>query len=446
MSATTRSGIFNYNRVFASDDTQLSYPSVTDVTTGLTTIIPFKKHVPYTAFVTPYGAVMCGVDSSRYPQPPAFQWIYDWNGGITYLLDMLNSSTSPRVAGDYAIWTGEFDGTYLKRRNLATQTNFLISTNAVNIYNSVAANGFVAYGERSNNVYKYDNDTSTLLTDNSGNKWNIYPITDGNYIVYIKQDPCCTSQHYDIRLIAGNADSILSDFGALEPRLDFDYQANNKFVAYGRPGIANETQVVVRDSLGNHVQRSFFGSSSKIDLLNAKGDITFTNGNKRYLSLRSGQLAPVNSGLGKAYYNDSGWFVAIGRVLYKVADAKAKDNFVWTGNTDDNWNNPTNWACNCIPSEGADVTIPAGSQPVLNGNVTVGAIALQGTISLAGHTLTINGAVTGSGAFTGSATSSLIINGNAGVLNFTQPGRLYSLQLNTGAIAIVPSGTLTIGP
>lgn len=441
-SSRTAIADFNYNKVLAPGDTSPSYPSLTNVNTGQQTIIPIKMELRYPAFVTPYGALMGGVDSSRYPAVPADIWLYDWNAGTTTLLDKLNSTTSPVLAGNYAIWN---NANKLTRRDLSTRTNVVVSTTAGNVDNSVASNGLVAFWDLNYNVSKYDNGTTTVLTDNTGGMWNTYPYIDGNYIVYRKQTPCCNST-YTLRLITPTTDSLLSNMQTVEPTPGDYYQVKNKFVAFTKLGVANETQVFVKDSLNTNVQRTFFGTNSWVERLNEIGDITFKNGNKRYISLRSGQWALVNTGLGKAYYSDSGWFVAMGRELFRVPNTISRDNFVWTGSTNNNWNNPANWTCNCVPSAGADVTIPVGSALVLSNDVTTGAITLQGKVGLAGHALTINGAVTGNGTFTGSATSSMIINGNAGVLNFTQPGRLHALQINTGATAIVPPGTLTVGP
>ena len=117
------------------------------------------------------------------------------------------------------------------------------------------------------------------------------------------------------------------------------------------------------------------------------------------------------------------------------------NSFTWTGAAGTDWNNPANWSGNLVPVAGADVTIPAvPNLPLLSSAVTIGKITLGGIVKINGQTLSINGAVSGSGTFSGSATSNLIINGNAGVLNFT-PGfnLLQSFTVNPGATAIVPA-------
>jgi hypothetical protein len=133
--------------------------------------------------------------------------------------------------------------------------------------------------------------------------------------------------------------------------------------------------------------------------------------------------------------------------VLKLGQQPVLNDYTWTGSVDNNWNNAANWNCNCIPPLAANVTIPAGGNPTLNSAVTVGNISLQGTINIIGYTITINGAVTGTGTFAGSASSGMIINGNAGTLRFSpSAARLRLLEVNTGASVTVPEGTLVVGP
>ncbi|WP_153800294.1 hypothetical protein [Foetidibacter luteolus] len=426
---------FNYNRVLVAGNGLPDNPIVTDITTGQSTVIPVNSKVSR-ALITPYGALLRTASNT----------LYDWNRDSVYALDVNGSTSDIQVAGDYAIWDSMLriaPGSKLTRRNLATLESEAVTMNSGTSENSVAANGVVAFFN--GDIYKYENGVTTNLTANSG-KNNNRPRTDGNYFVYNRQ--VSTSEFGELRLITPAGDSVLSNITSEEQSFGTDevYQVNNKFVAYAKLGIAKERQLFVRDSFGNHVQRTFFGSNSVMELLNNNGEIAFRTASKRHLSFNNGQTEPISSVWGKPYYNDSGWFVAIGRVLFKVADAVTGKNPVWTGKVNKNWNNPANWTCNCVPAIGANITVPPGGQPVLNEDVVIGSLALDGSLDIAGHSITINGAVAGNGNFTGSPTSSMIINGNAGMLNFTQPGRLQSLKINGNGSAHVPPGSLTIGP
>jgi hypothetical protein len=111
----------------------------------------------------------------------------------------------------------------------------------------------------------------------------------------------------------------------------------------------------------------------------------------------------------------------------------------WTGATSTDWSVATNWSNNVLPTATSSVTIPStpANQPLLPTNITVSGIAITGTLDINGKSLTINGAVTGTGSLVGSSTSSLIIGGNVGTLNFSPSGNsLKDLTIN---------GTATLG-
>jgi hypothetical protein len=128
---------------------------------------------------------------------------------------------------------------------------------------------------------------------------------------------------------------------------------------------------------------------------------------------------------------------------------------VWDASVTGNWDNGT------IPASGVDIVVPAGvtNSPVLTSvSPTIGMLNLGTgkTLTLGSNTLTVNGEITGTGTLTGSATSSLVIGGTAGTLNFTNGSRtLKDLTLNSSTSATlgtalnitagINSGTLIVG-
>jgi hypothetical protein len=120
----------------------------------------------------------------------------------------------------------------------------------------------------------------------------------------------------------------------------------------------------------------------------------------------------------------------------------------WTGSVSSDWFNPNNWCPAMAPGPNANVIIPANATvpPALSSATTVNNLILNGPLLLSGQTLTINGAVTGGGSLSGTATSNLIIGGNAGVINFT-PGFaiLYSLHINPAGSATVAGNLQLVG-
>lgn len=116
--------------------------------------------------------------------------------------------------------------------------------------------------------------------------------------------------------------------------------------------------------------------------------------------------------------------------------------YTWIGGLSTSWSDASNWSACGVPPSGADITIASTvNQPVLPaGTTTLGTITLNAgtSISLGGNTLSVN-SITGTGTITGSSASSLVINGSAGTLNFTQTNAgtrsLNNLTLNSGSSA-----------
>jgi hypothetical protein len=67
---------------------------------------------------------------------------------------------------------------------------------------------------------------------------------------------------------------------------------------------------------------------------------------------------------------------------------------VWTGASDNNWNNPANWSPAVVPDSATAVRIPfAANLPVLGSNVSIASLSIEASASLtlSGYSLTITG-------------------------------------------------------
>jgi len=113
----------------------------------------------------------------------------------------------------------------------------------------------------------------------------------------------------------------------------------------------------------------------------------------------------------------------------------------WTGATSTDFSLASNWLYGLMPSSvNNTVSIPAAvaRQPILSANTSLAGMVLNGTLGLNGKTLTLTGAVSGTGSLSGSTTSSLVVAGSVGTLNFTSGAN--SVQNLT-----VTSGSVTLG-
>jgi hypothetical protein len=269
--------------------------------------------------LTPDGAIFSSVDTISY-----LYSLYDWDAGSLDSLGPLNSTQSLRVSGHYAIWS---NATELYLRDLQTDSVIKVYSSTNNWGSDIASNGVVAYGGNDHNIYRFANNSSTAITNGSDNKWNMGPLTDGSNIVYTKADPCCSNLHYSLHLYNGRSDTIICDMGTFMPRSINNYQLNNGYIAYTKPDTAFHLQVWLRSPSGISRQITSFNGNSRIDLLSPNGDLTFIYGTyfntlQRYFANRStGLITAIGGGNGQVYYRDSTWYLALGRMLYKIDPA-----------------------------------------------------------------------------------------------------------------------------
>ncbi len=132
----------------------------------------------------------------------------------------------------------------------------------------------------------------------------------------------------------------------------------------------------------------------------------------------------------------------------------------WIGGGTNNWNTATNWSCGTVPNNAnvnAIINNAASPMPVLNSDITVRNLVVNGTatVTLNSNQFTIAGSMSGGGSITGSPTSSLVLNGAAGNVNFTsgsQTLKNFTLGNNASAtlnntlniIAGASAGTVTV--
>jgi len=155
--------------------------------------------------------------------------VYDWRSGALFDLGKVNSSSSLVAKGGWAIWS---DGLVLTRRDLAAGTNATVYTQAGSIQNDVAENGDVVFWSRIplHDVYRYRGGGLTAVTaDPDSLYWNVYPVTDGTNVVYLK-----SAQHGQtvlepgrVTLWDGTAETVLSDASS-----DARYAVNAGWTAY----------------------------------------------------------------------------------------------------------------------------------------------------------------------------------------------------------------------
>lgn len=110
----------------------------------------------------------------------------------------------------------------------------------------------------------------------------------------------------------------------------------------------------------------------------------------------------------------------------------------WTGAQNTTWSNPLNWSCGVPTATSAVLINSVSNQPVLDANVTVGSINMAaGTnISLNDRQLTVNGPITGTATFNSTASSGLVLGGNASLAFNSGNNTLKALTVNAGTVTL----------
>lgn len=306
---------YSNNKLLVKGGSGFSKTKLIDINTNYTSLIPLSIYLSSggNSFITPYGAILIGVDSSIIPNTQTLG--YDWNNGNISILGNINNANSLKIAGKHAIWS---DQTSLFYRNLETKISKKINANAGNNNNSISENGKIAFWDMTYNVYSYSNEITTKLTSNAANKWNTYPLSDGNKVVYRNSDPCCNSQNFIIKLADEKGIVELSNMNKIEPLPNINYQIRNGYIAYTKIGGNNNYNIWLRDSMSNQTQMTYYSENSDIEFLDTNGNIIFNKGGKRYISINKGQTIELTSAIGKTYYQNNNYFVSIGRSLFKL--------------------------------------------------------------------------------------------------------------------------------
>ncbi len=126
---------------------------------------------------------------------------------------------------------------------------------------------------------------------------------------------------------------------------------------------------------------------------------------------------------------------------------QVKQDNIWTGATNTDWNTASNWACNSIPNLNLDVIIPGGltNYPILNTGAIGMAKAIQinngATLIIIDNTLQIAGSVLNSGTFNS-------VNGSVAFLGAaaqTIPANTFSANRIRNLIINNPAGVSSLG-
>ena len=285
---------------------------ISDLTkTDQTTIsLPTQYESGDIAYLSANGAIFVASNG----RSVTYNNLFDFNDGNLYDLGFPNSAYSLVTNGNYAIWS---NAKTLTLRDLSNKTNRIVSTDAGNWKNDVAESGLVVYWDYTYSVVLDSNGAQSTIA-NDVNLWNIYPLTDGNSVVYRKQDPCCSNQNYSLYVYRASSNTLLSNLGVNEPSQGRDYQINNGWIAYTDIGSSGQKQVWTLDPSNVKVKRNAFGTESTIVHLASNGELIFTLSGEYYLSKPDGTFIQLGLSQGQVGYDADGWHLTLGREIFRI--------------------------------------------------------------------------------------------------------------------------------
>ena len=286
---------------------------ITNLGGGSETIVSDPQASIRSGFLTPTGAAF----SAAFSVAP-YARLYLWRNGSLSTKDL--NSTWIAVSGNYLAYTTPPLGSGpLYRTDVTTGTDVLVAQSSGNTDNDVAENGDVAYWTSSYDVVRYRDGTNTpVTTDGSLSNKNVYPLTDGTNIVFIKTatDP---GSGGELWLFDGISTSLLSRSPAgqgVVPRLD--YEVSGGWTAFTKPDAAAISQVLTRSPAGVLRQVSALGSRSRIRALGSDGSVVFDNAADRYYVGPSGSPVRVSSSLGTVVWRTDHFVTMIGNEAFRL--------------------------------------------------------------------------------------------------------------------------------
>jgi hypothetical protein len=270
--------------------------------------VPAGHPSPRVGFLSPRGAIFITSTGAALTEE-----LFDLRDGQLASLGRPDSGTFLVVKGHYAIWC---ERPKLYRRDLLAGETVLVSNNAGNIDNDVAANGDVVFWSNDYKIYRYRAGQTTLIASDP-NQWCTFPLTDGISVIYRQHSPCCGPESGSIRLFGDFGQITVAPERPGWPALGQDYQVNNGWAAFTRIG-GGQLQVWRRSPGGQEEQISFFGTSSRIVALGPGGEVAFSTGLRVHLA-RAGQI-PREVGLlgARVFWFDGQPYELLGRELFRL--------------------------------------------------------------------------------------------------------------------------------
>lgn len=252
--------------------------------------------------------------------------LFEWKSDILTEFSSTSSNSNIIVNGDNVVWTNYFSDS-INIFDLIEKQDTVIKCQIPYLPYGVDDKGFdlsddgsVAYSASDYNIHLYKDGIDTQITfDDSETKRNVYVQTDGSSFIYHKIPNTSNPYIEDFTLAMhdGTNETILRDSRSTFSQF-IEERINNGYIAFENISNAGINQVYLIDTLKQVKQVSAFGTSSKLEYLNANGEVSFINKGERYLTQKNGSTIHVGSCIGLLSWDNNRWFVTIANTLLEI--------------------------------------------------------------------------------------------------------------------------------
>ncbi|ASU33730.1 T9SS type A sorting domain-containing protein [Mucilaginibacter xinganensis] len=215
--------------------------------------------------------------------------------------------------GNKLMWQGWGNEIFLT--DLTTFNTITAATVTTNNQNDFSPEGTIVYSKvysaSDYNIEKYTVSTGAVQKITT-NGVDVYPSIDHNNIVYTQASVGGLGP-YTVHLYNGSGDQVLGT--VLENTKK--YLLYNGYIAFSITDNSNTEQVWLRTSKNVSKQISFFSNNSAVDKLGNNGRMIFNSRGSRYYADSLTSAKRVQSSLGKVYFGNGDFYVAIGGSIYR---------------------------------------------------------------------------------------------------------------------------------
>jgi hypothetical protein len=271
---------------------------------GIDTTIYSGSFLPFLTRLTPAGAAFMAETT-----PASIGYgMFSWESGTLIQVGLARQNFE--VEGPFILWAG---GGRAYRRDVVAGVTTEVGTDVSDIHLGVAPDGAATWSDTSYNVVLARADGTVVPVAAAGSKFNVFPRTDGQSVVYRRQDQCCQTLNPSVMLYRNGVTTELAPGGGY-------HTINSGWVVYGKPGATNVQQVWRLGPTGEPAQLTFFSSGSDAHQVAPDGRVLFRNSGRFYVAYGDANVNVASSSL-TSYESQGRFFLSKFGTVFEIVRA-----------------------------------------------------------------------------------------------------------------------------